>query len=446
MHTGGTSRSRCTLSALSVVLLLLMACAGVEFRNEPGDLGFYFTGERIPGRPEARYAFEGSTIVLRWAPVAGASYYNVYYDDYHSSSGCRVSSRGSASGCEELATYITDTSYTHSDRDDNSYWVVACNRVGCSRIDGLNSNPATIVGTAPDAPAARYVFEGSTIVLRWDPVAGASYYNVYHDDYHSSGCRVSYRGSASFCEELATNINGTSYTHSDPDSYANYYWVVACNSSGCSQVDDNRATTVGTGPGAPAARYAFEGSTIVLRWDSVAGASFYNVYYDDYHSSGCQVRSGGRVAFCEELATNITGTSYTHSDRAPYDNYYWVVACDRSGCSQVDSDNPATTVGTAPGAPAARYAFEGSTIVLRWDPVAGASFYNVYYDDFFSSYGCQVSSRGTAFCEELATNITGTSYTHSDPDDDANDYWVVACNRSGCSPVDSNNPATPSTP
>ena len=254
-------------------------------------------------------------------------------------------------------------------------------------------------------------------------------------------------GSASFCEELATDITGTSYTHSDPDPDNNYYWVVACNRSGCSPVDSsNPATTSGTAPDTPTARYAFEGSTIVLRWDSVAGASHYNVYYDDFFSSGCRVSSGGSASFCEELATDITGTGYTHSDPDPDANYYWVVACNRSGCSPVDSSNPATTVGTAPDTPTARYAFEGSTIVLSWDSVAGASFYNVYYDDFFSS-ACRVSTGGSAsFCEELATNITDTSYTHSDPDPDANYYWVVACNRSGCSPVDSNNPATPSTP
>ena len=401
------------------------------------------TAEAPPTPLNQRYAFEGSTIVLRWDPVAGASYYRVYYDDFFSS-GCRVSSGGRASFCEELAANITGTGYTHSDPDPDSnyYWVVACNSSGCSPVD--SSNPATTVGTAPDAPAARYAFEGSTIVLRWDSVAGASYYRVYYDDFFSSGCRVSSGGSASFCEELAANINDTSYTHSDPDPDDNYYWVVACNSSGCSPVDSsNPATTVGTAPDAPAARYAFEGSTIVLRWDSVAGASFYNVYYDDFFSSGCRVSSGGSASFCEELATNINDTSYTHSDPDPDNNYYWVVACNSSGCSPVDSSNPATTVGTAPDAPAARYAFEGSTIVLRWDSVAGASFYNVYYDDFFSS-GCRVSSGGRAsFCEELATNITNdTSYTDSDPDPDNNYYWVVACNRSGCSPVDSSNPAT----
>ncbi len=400
------------------------------------------TSEAPPGPPNQHYAFEGSSIVLSWDPVDGASYYRIYYDDFFSSA-CRVSSGGRASFCEELATNITDTSYTHTDPDDdaNYYWVVACNSSGCSPVD--SNNPATTVGTAPDTPTARYAFEGSSIVLSWDPVDGASYYRIYYDDFFSSACRVSSGGRASFCEELATNITDTSYTHTDPDDDANYYWVVACNSSGCSPVDSNNpATTVGTAPDTPTARYAFEGSSIVLSWDPVDGASYYRIYYDDFFSSACRVSSGGRASFCEELATNITDTSYTHTDPDDDANYYWVVACNSSGCSPVDSNNPATTVGTAPDTPTARYAFEGSSIVLSWDPVDGASYYRIYYDDFFSS-ACRVSSGGRAsFCEELATNITDTSYTHTDPDDDANYYWVVACNSSGCSPVDSNNPAT----
>ena len=386
------------------------------------------TSEAPPGPPNQHYAFEGSTIVLSWDAVADASYYRIYYHDFFPSS-CRVNSGSNASFCDELATNITGTSYTHTDPDDdtNYYWVVACNSSGCSPVD--SNSPATTVGTAPDTPTARYAFEGSTIVLGWDAVADASYYRIYYDDFFPSSCRVNSGGNASFCDELATNITGTSYTHNNPDDDNNYYWVVACNSSGCSPVDSNNpATTIGTAPDTPTARYAFEGSTIVLSWDPVADASYYRIYYHDFFSSSCRVNSGGNASFCDELATNITGTSYTHNNPDDDNNYYWVVACNSSGCSPVDSNNPATTVGTAPDTPTARYAFEGSTIVLSWDPVADASYYRIYYHDFFSS-SCRVNSGGNAsFCDELATNITGTSYTHNNPDDDNNYYWVVACN------------------
>ncbi len=88
----------------------------------------------------------------------------------------------------------------------------------------------------------------------------------------------------------------------------------------------------------------------------------------------------------------------------------------------------------------ATYAVEGSTTVVSWDAVDGADHYNIYHDDFFDS-SCRVLSGGASFCEELAANITDTAYTHTDPDDDSN-YWVTACNRGGCSQVDSENPAT----
>ena len=293
---------------------------------------------------------------------------------------------------------------------------------------------------APPNPATvNYAWDGSEIVLSWDAVADADYYNVYYDDFFASSCTVR-GGSASFCEQLATNVPDTTYRHSDPDPDRNYYWVVACSNSGCSAVDSNNpATTVGTPATTPTARYEWNGSQIVLSWDAVAGADYYSVYYDDFFASSCTVR-GGSASFCEQLATDITTTSYTHADPDPDDNYYWVVACNSSGCSAVDSGSPAGTVGTVPVTPTARYEWNGSEIVLSWDAVAGAGYYSVYYDDFFAS-SCTVRGGSASFCEQLATDITTTSYTHADPDPDDNYYWVVACNSSGCSAVDSGSPA-----
>ena len=188
------------------------------------------------------------------------------------------------------------------------------------------------------------------------------------------------------------------------------------------------------------ATYAVEGSTTVVSWDAVDGADHYNVFHDDFFSSACQVSSGGEASFCEVLATNITDTAYTHTD--PDTNYYWVAACNRHGCSQVDSENAAGPIETVPSSPAnPAYAVEGSTTVVSWDAVDGTDHYNIYHDDFHDS-SCRVRSGGASFCEELATNITDTAYTHTNPDDGANYYWVTACNRGGCSQVDSENPAT----
>ena len=85
------------------------------------------------------------------------------------------------------------------------------------------------------------------------------------------------------------------------------------------------------------------------------------------------------------------------------------------------------------------FAWEDLTVRVSWTSVSGADYYKVYYDDFFDS-SCSLSRDGTPlFCEELAASVTGTTYVHTDPDDDSNYYWIVACNRGGCSEIDSKN-------
>ncbi len=277
-------------------------------------------------------------------------------------------------------------------------------------------------------------------------------------------------------------------------------------------LDGNQLTGRVLRPGGASPQYAWEGSTIRVSWDAVDGADHYKVYYDADFDSSCDLDSDGRLSFCEELATGVTGTTYVHANPSPSENYYWVVGCNNDGCSHIDKKYPAQLIGptpsgaepstqpgavystptprairaptqtptssetptpvptptqartpsdmptpeptptytptpwtppagTIPSAPAnARYAVEGSTIRVSWDPVADADHYNIYHDDFFDS-GCRLNSDGSAgFCEELARNVVGTTYVHTDPSSGNNYYWVVACNSGGCSEIDAGNP------
>ncbi len=288
----------------------------------------------------------------------------------------------------------------------------------------------------------QYVRDDSTAVVSWDAVQDADYYNIYHDDFFSAGCRVDSSGSASFCDEIAANVTGTSHTHASPDDDRNYYWVVACNAGGCSEIGGDPAEFIDTRPAAPQnVSYVRDGSTTVLSWDAVAGADYYKIYHDDFWSSGCRLNSSGSSSFCDELAANVTGTSYTHANPDDDENYYWVVACNAGGCSEIDGDSPAEFIDTRPAAPGnVRASRNGSSATLSWSAAAGANYYKIYHDDFWSS-GCRLNSSGSpSFCDELAANVTGTSYTHANPDDDENYYWVVACNAGGCSEIDGDNP------
>ena len=199
-----------------------------------------------------------------------------------------------------------------------------------------------------------YEVEDSAVRVSWDLVDGADYYKVYYSDFISF-CTLSRDGSPSYCEELAGNVVGTTYVHADPDSNKNYYWVVACNRGGCSDIDSgNLAALIETGPAGPAnVWYEVEDSAVRVSWDLVDGADYYKVYYSDFIDSFCTLSREGSPSFCEELAGNVVGTTYVHADPDSNRNYYWVVACNRGSCSDIDSNNPAEDASLSTAAPTA---------------------------------------------------------------------------------------------
>ena len=92
----------------------------------------------------------------------------------------------------------------------------------------------------PNGTNPQYTWEGSTIRVSWDAVEGADYYKVYHHDFFDDACSLRSDGRPRFCEELAADATGTTYIHTNPtspDMGENYYWVVSCNSDGCSEID-----------------------------------------------------------------------------------------------------------------------------------------------------------------------------------------------------------------
>ena len=314
-------------------------------------------------------------------------------------------------------------------------------------------NPGLPINSALSAPSnLSYAYQGSSIVISWDPVDGADRYNLYHDDALDSSCRLSPSGNPVRCDYLATVLAETTYTHADPAAGRNYYWVIACNSSGCSPLDAQNAASPPADtpyrpgldyPPAPSnLTYAFEGASLVINWDPADDADYYNLYHHGSSSTYCIVQSDGSSSICDQLAANLVETTYTHAvtDRS---NYYWVAACNNVGCSPVAEESPAKPAVDIPPAPSnLTYALEGPSIVLSWDPVDGADYYNLYHHRAFAS-SCEVRPDGSSFsCDQLAANLVETTYTHADPDR-RNYYWVVACNRGGCSPVDVTNVASP---
>ena len=146
-----------------------------------------------------------------------------------------------------------------------------------------------------------------------------------------------------FAKRWPLNVTDTTYLHTEPDPAKNYYWVVACNQETCSQVDStNPAGPIADRPNSPSTvTYTREGNAIRISWNAVEGADYYNVYYDSFFDSGCTVPGGGDISFCDELAVNLVDTTYVHAEPDDDQNFYWVAACNRGGCSEIASEEPA---------------------------------------------------------------------------------------------------------
>ena len=287
-----------------------------------------------------------------------------------------------------------------------------------------------------------YTLQGSSIILHWDPVAGADHYILYHDDFYDSRCRLTHLASPKFCRQLATVHGETTYTHVEPPGGRNFYWVRACNSSGCSPLISENTASPPAGspvrlgidfPPTPSNfTYAFEGTSVILSWDPVEGADYYNLYYHHRSSIFCMVESDGTSGGCDLLAANLTTTTYTHVDPEKRTNF-WVAACSSVGCSPFQAESPVRPVEDIPPVPSnLTFAPEGSSIVVSWDPVDEADYYNLYHHHAFGN-ACIVYSDGfSTICKQLATGLTETTFTHTELDR-RNFYWVAACNRGGCS-------------
>ena len=432
----------CALNRTENVQQCVWACETRAARDAqlPQTTATAITATSLSSPSNAAYIWNAGNVEISWDAVEGADYYRVYYDDFFSS-GCRLSGSGNPSFCELLADNVTETTYTHATPHPqrNYYWVVACDNDGCSQIDG--GNAAEYIDTRPPAPTnVQYVWDSGATLVSWDSVEGADYYRIYYDDFFGSSCRLSSSGRASFCELLAYNVTDATYTHSSPDADDNYYWVVACTSGGCSDID-NPAEYIDIRPPAPTnVQYEWDGSMIQLSWDAVDAADYYRIYYDDFFNSNCWLSSSGSPSFCELLADNVTETSYTHSSPDVDDNYYWVVACNSGGCSEIDSNNPAPMAGAATGPdltvdtptvsdgnPAAGASFTLSATVRNRGSAASAATTLHYYRSTDATITSADTSEGTDAVEGL--NASATSHHSASltaPESDGT-YYYGAC-------------------
>ncbi|HWR35734.1 MAG TPA: putative Ig domain-containing protein [Clostridia bacterium] len=341
---------------------------------------------------------------LVWAPVTGATGYDVYL--------------GASNPPAPAASNVAGTSYTPGSTLGTStlyYWKVVAKNSGGSSPDSATWSFTTVPPPPPAVslatPANGATAQALSPTLEWSGVAEATSYDVY-------------LGTSNPPALAAANVVGTSYTPSPAlGTSAVYYWKVVAKNSGGSSPDSATwsFTTVPPAPAAVSLSAPANGATAqpvspTLTWAAAAGATSYDMYLGSSNPPAL-------------VASNISGTSYTPGTALSSETlYYWKVVAKNPGGASPDSATwTFTTVPPPPSAVSLAAPTDVATHqllspTLTWSPAAGATAYDLYL--------------GTSNPPSLiASNLGGTSYTASSLSAGTAYFWkVVAKNAGGTAP------------
>lgn len=188
------------------------------------------------------------------------------------------------------------------------------------------------------------------------------------------------------------------------------------------------------------------GGSVLIEWDHSLGAETYSVYHSTRADSGCRLE-GDQPQGCTLLRGDVYEPYVLVEHTGGEDQFYWVVACNAGGCSQIDSENPAQPPPPAPEQIQA--VLQEAEVRISWELVPDATQYDLYQCD------------EDDWCRPIQRSITELSAVHRLPGpetpvinvvDRSEDslalrwlvvhggsvelrYQVAACIRSNCSTV-----------
>jgi fibronectin type 3 domain-containing protein len=245
------------------------------------------------------------------------------------------------------------------------------------------------------------------VVLDWDNVKGATGYKVYKST--TAGSDYS---------EVDPGVAKTvsSYTVSGLENGTTYYFVVTATTSFSSESAYSAyatATPISTIPDPPTGLTATEGNgQVTLSWNSVDGATSYNIYQSTTSGSGYSEVDPGVAK---------TDPSYTVTGLDNSVQYYFVITVTTAGGTSAYS-NELMAMSSVPLPPSNFRAVAGDEqVTLSWDSVPGANSYKVY----------QSTASGGGYTEiDPGILKTDTSYTVTGLTNDTPYYFVVKAHRS----------------
>jgi uncharacterized protein YjdB len=227
-----------------------------------------------------------------------------------------------------------------------------------------------------------------SVKLNWTKINDAVKYNIYRD------------------HRLITSVETNSWTADNLATKTAIFQIVSCNKQACSEMSNIRPVKSPVLETAPVLNEAevLGSSTSYsasLKWSAVTGATWYQVYKND-----------------KTVSAKVTANSWTDLNLSAPEYTYTVGACNDSGCSV--PGNKVIVGQPAPAAPvfSDTLNFKNNslnTILIKWSPVTGANRYKIYRDG------------------KLLNIISAISFNDRSLPDSSYNYYVSACNNSGCS-------------
>jgi fibronectin type 3 domain-containing protein len=366
-------------------------------------------------------AVSSSSIRVTWNPVPGAASYDVHY------------AVGSSSAAMNFAANTTSTPYTHTGLQSNTtyyYFIKAKNSAGDSAFSSAASakTPAVIEVSKPGAPTGVTAVLDSTSSIRvsWNPVSGATGYEVYFEI------------GSSATKNFAGSVTDSPFTHTGLQPNTTYYYYIkATNSAGESAYSSaasakTPAVVEVSKPGAPTGVTAVLESTSSIRvsWNPVSGATGYEVYFEIGSST------------TKNFAGSVAASPFTHTGLQPDTTYYYYIkAINSAGESNFSSfaslKIPAETGSSQLTAPTGVTAatISSSSIRVTWNPVSGATSYDIYYEI------------GSSTTKNFARSVTSPPYTHTGLQPSTiYSYYIIAKNSIGQSGFSSSASSTTGEP
>ena len=363
-----------TLTGLSAGKTYYFAVTGVNTGGE-GSQSNELSALTIPGVPSVSLSGGKNQLIVKWAAVASATSYTLYY-------GTAAGVYGTPVNPGNVTTY-TLTGLNSS----TAYYIVvtASNATG----EGAKSVEKSVV-TLPDAPSAPLLTSATggtaSATISWNALPEATGYKLYYGT--ASGVYGAPRSAG----------NVTTYTLTGLSAGKTYYFAVTGVNTGGEGSQSNELSAL-TIPGVPSVSLSGGKNQLIVKWAAVASATSYTLYYGTAAGVyGTPVNPG-----------NVT--TYTLTGLNSSTAYYIVVtASNATGEGAKSAEKSVVTLPDAPSAPLLTSATGGTaSATISWNALPEATGYKLYYGTSTGIYGSG-RSVGNVTTYSLTGLVAGKTY------------------------------------